>query len=104
MSNIVSVNINNYREEVSQSKIPVLVDFYAPWCGPCRQLNPVLEDIASENLDKFKIVKINIDEAIDLVTLFRVRSVPSLFVVKDGEVVNKIFHATKNNILTALEN
>lgn len=67
-----------------------LVDFYATWCGPCKQISPILEDIAEENPGETKIIKVDIDENSELVKRYRVMSVPTLILLRDGEVVNKV--------------
>lgn len=79
----------NFEQEVLKSEIPVLLDFWAPWCGPCKMLGPIVEEIADEVSD-FKVGKVNVDDESDLAMQFGVQSIPTLVVVKDGEVVNKV--------------
>ena len=85
----VNINLNNFREEVLNSDKPVLLDFWAPWCGPCRMLSPILEEIAAENPDTLKIGKVNVDEETELAMRFGVTSIPLLVVMKDGKVAGK---------------
>jgi thioredoxin 1 len=85
---VITVTKDNYEEEVVQSSVPVLIDFWASWCGPCRMLSPVIDEIADEVSDK-KICKINVDEEPELAQQFGVMSIPTLVVMKDGEVINK---------------
>ena len=98
----VNVNKNNFEQEVMQSEKPVLVDFWAPWCGPCRMVGPIVEEIAEENED-IKVVKVNVDEEPDLANRFQIMSIPTLLVVKDGKVVNQSVGALpKEKILNLL--
>ena len=83
----ILVNKNNFQEEVLNSDKPVLVDFWAPWCGPCRMVLPIIEEIAEENED-IKVVKINVDEEPELANQFGVMTIPTLYVFKNGEAVN----------------
>lgn len=78
----------NFEQEVLKSEVPVLLDFWAPWCGPCKMLVPIVEEIAEEVSD-FKVGKVNVDDESDLAMQFGVQSIPTLVVVKNGEVVNK---------------
>ncbi len=81
------VTKENFKEEVLESKLPVLVDFYADWCGPCRMLAPVIDEISAER-DDIKVCKINVDNDSELAAAYGVMSIPSLFVFKNGEVSN----------------
>ena len=83
----ISVNKNNFNQEVLNSDKPVLMDFGAPWCGPCRMVVPLVEEIAEERSD-IKVVKINVDEEQELAMQFGVMSIPTLVVMKNGKVVN----------------
>lgn len=86
---IVNVTDQSFSEEVEQSGT-VLVDFWAPWCGPCKMIAPVLEEIDSEIGDKLKIAKVNVDENPDTSGRFGIMSIPTLMVVKDGQVAEKL--------------
>ena len=100
---VVYVNQDNFENEVLKSDKKVLVDFYADWCGPCRMIAPILEDIASEH-PEYKVCKVNVDEQPDLASAFGVMSIPSLFVVENGEVVNQAMGAKpKAHILDMLK-
>ena len=81
----ININKNNFRDEVIQSNQPVLLDFWAPWCGPCRMVGPILEEIAQERTD-IKVGKVNVDEQPDLAGQFGVMSIPTLMVLKNGKV------------------
>ena len=98
----ILVNKNNFQEEVLNSDKPVLVDFWAPWCGPCRMVLPVIEEIAREN-PHIKVGKVNVDEESQLASQFGVMSIPSLFVLKIGVISNQSVGAKpKEQILEML--
>lgn len=84
----VSVTDSTFDAEVKNSDVPVLVDFWAEWCGPCKQIGPALEELSSEYEGKVKIVKVNIDENPNTASQLGVRGIPALFMFKDGEVVS----------------
>ncbi|MDR0399104.1 thioredoxin [Candidatus Endomicrobiellum devescovinae] len=86
----IEINETNFEKEVLSSDKPVLVDFWAPWCGPCKMLSPVIEEIASEYNGKAKVFKVNTDENMSLSTKFQITSIPCLILFKNGEVLNKI--------------
>ena len=98
----IQVNKDNFQEVVLNSDKPVLVDFWASWCGPCRMVAPVLEEIANERSD-VKVCKINVDEEPELAGRYNVMSIPTLLVVKGGQVVNQAVGARpKSQILSLL--
>ena len=84
----VSVTDATFAEEVTNSSVPVVVDFWAEWCGPCKQIGPALEELSNEMAGKVKIVKVNVDENPGSPAQFGVRGIPALFLVKDGKVVS----------------
>ena len=90
MSKVLHVNQNSFDEEVLKSQIPVFVDFWAEWCGPCRAIAPVLESLAEDYNGKVKIVKINVDKETDLANKYNVSAIPSLIIVKDGKEIDRI--------------
>ncbi|NTV90923.1 MAG: thioredoxin [Clostridiales bacterium] len=89
-ANIVTVTSANYTQEVEKSAVPILVDFWAPWCGPCRAVAPILEQLAAKYDGKVKIGKVNVDEQQELAVKFRVMSIPTLILFKDGKVVQQM--------------
>ena len=89
MANIQELSESTFETEVLSSAKPVLVDFWAPWCVPCRKIAPLLEQFALENAEAIKVVKINTDENMNLATNYRIDSIPTLILFKDGQVVER---------------
>jgi len=105
MSNAMDINDGNWDSEVLNSNIPVLVDFWATWCGPCKAIAPVLDEISVELEGKVKIVKVNIEDCMNLAKKNSIKSVPTLLIFKGGKKVDSMVGASnKANILKKLEN
>ena len=101
---VINVNKNNFSQEVLNSDRPVLLDFWASWCGPCRMLSPIVDEIAEERED-IKVCKINVDEEPELANQFQVMSIPSLFVLNEGKVVAQSLGVKpKAQVLALLDN
>ncbi len=101
MSNIKNCNENDFENDVLKKDIPVLVDFWAEWCGPCKMLSPILEEVSQELNEKLKIVKINLDENQDLAMKYSVRSIPTLLLFRNGELIDsKIGLSPKDDIIS----
>ena len=99
---VITITKENYESEVVQSDKPVLLDFWATWCGPCRMVSPIVDEIAEER-DDIKVGKINVDEQGELAQKFRIISIPTLVVMKNGEIANKAVGAMpKADILNLL--
>ena len=99
----VNIDLKNFREEILLSDKPVLLDFWAPWCGPCRMVVPMVEAIANERPD-IKVGKINIDEQFELAREFGIMSIPTLVVMKDGKVIRQATGARPKDQILALLN
>ena len=99
---VIKVTMENYQEVVLNEKKKVLLDFWAPWCGPCRMVSPIVDEIAEERGD-IVVGKVNVDEEIELASQFRVMSIPTLVVLQNGEVANRVVGARpKADILKLL--
>ena len=98
----VTITKENFENEVLKSEIPVLLDFFATWCGPCKMLAPILEEIAKENAGKIKVCKVDVDEEGELATAFRVQSIPTLVAFKDGKAINMAVGYRKKEDLLAM--
>lgn len=89
----INLNDKNFNDEVINSQLPVLVDFWAGWCGPCKAVAPILEDISNQYSDKFRVAKVNVDENPDLASNYGIRSIPTLILFKDGKQIDSIMGA-----------
>ena len=99
----ITITKENFEQEVLKSDVPVLVDFWAVWCGPCQMVGPILSEIAEENEGKLKVGKVNVDEQPDLARQFGIMSIPTMMVFKNGEKVNQLVGAVpKEQILGLL--
>ena len=98
-SNTVEVTDQNFDTEVLQAKIPVLVDFWAEWCGPCRVLGPTVEALAEEYAGKVKVAKLNVDENVATASRYRIQGIPTLLLFQDGEIREQLVGAQPKSVL-----
>ncbi len=98
---VIVLNNDNFDSEVLKSDKPVLVDFWASWCGPCRMVSPIVDEIAEEN-DDIKVCKVNVDENQELAAKYSVMSIPTLIVFKDGKIANQMVGAKPKNQIIAM--
>ncbi len=104
MSDITNCNEKNFEDLVLKSEIPVVVDFWAEWCAPCKMLTPILEELYSELNDKINIVKVNLDENQDLAMKYSIRSIPTLLLLNKGELIDtKVGLVPKSELLSWIE-
>jgi thioredoxin 1 len=99
---IVSISGDNFQSEVLDADVPVLVDFWASWCGPCRMVAPVLDELARENAGRVRIAKLDVDQAQELASQYQVQSIPTFILFKDGEIADRAFGALPKPKLQAL--
>ena len=103
-TNVYEFTDNNFDSDVINSNVPVLIDFWAVWCGPCKAIAPVIEEVANEFEGKVKVGKVDVDQNQDTAMKYGVRSIPTLLVIKDGEVVNQIVGAVPKSNITDILN
>ena len=104
MSGVANVTDSTFEQEVLKSDVPVLVDFWAPWCGPCKAVAPVVEDLSKEFEGRLKVVKLNTDENPKTAQAYTIRGIPSLYLFKSGQVVEQVVDAVPKSTLASAIN
>lgn len=101
-ANVVELNSSNWKQEVLESSVPVVVDFWAVWCGPCRMIAPAIEQLAAEYAGKIKVGKVNVDDSQELAAEYRVTNIPQVFIFKNGTAVERLVGAHQKNAYQAM--
>ena len=101
---VITITRKNFEEEVSKSEVPVLLDFWATWCGPCKMVSPIVDEVANEVEGKAKVGKVNVDEEQELASAFQIMSIPTLVVIQNGKLVKQAVGVrSKSEILEMLK-
>jgi thioredoxin 1 len=101
MANITELDSSNFEQTISASSVPVVVDFWAPWCGPCKAIAPILDELATELGDSARICKVNVDSNAEIAGKFEVRAIPTILIFKDGKVSETVVGLTSKDALKA---
>lgn len=102
--NIVILTNDNFKEEVMHSDLPVLIDFWATWCGPCQMVAPIIDQLATEYNGRIKVGKINVDEQVNLASTYKVMSIPTIILIKNGQIIEKMIGVRSKSDLENLIN